>query len=177
MALVGEAIVRGLEDLKVYLLTADTPGSAVDVFGSRSLSWDISSDSDELEGDNTIIAVVRNPKKMTGSIEMGATSLAAFAVMLGGTVSTAGTTPNQIKTLNESASAGSTYFQAIGSTFSQDASGRGYQAILKKLLVTSGPSETMATGAWSTPSLDFEGVAISGVLMSRNFQETYAAAA
>ena len=63
-------IPRGLEDLGGYVLSAsDVPGTKVDGPGARGLNWTIESDSDQLEGDNSIIAVVRNPKRLTGSVE------------------------------------------------------------------------------------------------------------
>jgi hypothetical protein len=177
MALTTQVVPRGLEDLKVALLTGDTPGSNVDVYGSKSISWDVESDSDEQTGDNTTIAIVRLPKRLTGSITIGSVPLAALAVMVGGSVVPSGTGTTELNTLDESASAGSTYFQATATTFNRAVSGEGYQVNLKKLLVTSGPAEELSGDAWDEPSLDFEGVAISGVLLSRVQQETYAAAA
>lgn len=176
MALTTNVVPRGLEDLKVAKLTADTPGTNVDVYGAKSLSWNVESSSDQQTGDNTTIAIVRLPKSLTGSIGIGSVPLAAIAEMVGGTVTTTGSTPAQLVTLNESSSAGSQYFQATGTTFNQAVSGEGYQAILKKLLITGGPNEELSGDAWDEPTLDFEGVAISGTLLSRVHQETYAAA-
>ena len=165
-------IPRGIEDLKVAALSGDTPGSSVDVPGVRSLTWNVESDSDDLEGDNAIIATVRNPKSLTGSIEIGRINLAALAAMVGGTVGTSGTTPSEIKTLSESSASSTNYFQATGQAPSQDSSGSAYRALIKKALVTSGPNESMTVNEWSTPTLDFTGVAISGVLMVRSNYET-----
>jgi hypothetical protein len=170
-------IPRGIEDLGVYPLTADVAGSKVDVPGARSLAFNVESDSDELHGDNAVIAIVRNAAKLTGTIEVGRTNLAALAVMLGGTAATSGSTPNSITALDQSATAGSIYFQAQGQTYSQDATGSGYRVTLNKLLVTGGPNETLAVDEWSTPSLDFEGIAISGALLKRQNYETYTALA
>lgn len=176
MALTTQVVPRGLEDLKVAKLTADAPGTNVDVYGAKSLSWDVTSDSDQQTGDNTTIAIVRLPKSLTGNITIGSVPLAAIAEMVGGSTSPTGTTPNQIITLTESSSAGSQYFQATGTTYNQAVSGEGYQVILKKLLVTGGPNEELSGDAWDEPSIDFEGVAISSVLLSRIHQETYTAA-
>jgi hypothetical protein len=169
-------IGRGLDDLGVYVLGAgDTPGSKVDIPGSRSLAFTVESDSDELEGDNSVIAVVRNPKSLSGSIEIGMISLSGLAAMVGGTAGTTGSTPNAITTLDESSAAPARYFQAIGQAFSQDQNGSAYRVTLKKLLVTSGPDETMSVNEWNTPTLDFEGVAVGGVLLTRAQYETSAA--
>jgi hypothetical protein len=162
-----------LEDLAAYVLTGDTPGSKVDGPGARGLNWTIESDSDQLEGDNSIIAVVRNPKLLTGSVEVGRTNLAFFGAVTGGTASTSGADPNTVISLDESASAGSRYFQLKGNTYSMDASGSGYEATLKKLLVTGGPTESLTVNEWSTPTFDFEGTAISGVLVTRKNYQTF----
>jgi hypothetical protein len=98
-----------------------------------------------------------------------------MAAMVGGTVSSAGSTPNVILTLAESSASATNYFQAQGNTTSQDSSGSGYRVILKKLLVTSGPDESMTVNEWNTPTLDFTGVAISGTLLERKGYETYVA--
>lgn len=167
-------IPRGLEDMAGYVLsTSDVPGTKVDGPGARGLNWTIESSSDQLEGDNSVIAVVRNPKRLTGSVEVGRTNLAFFACCVGGTVATSGTTPNGVVTLDESASAGSRYFQLKGNTFSQDASGSGYEGTLKKLLVVAGPTESLTVGEWSTPGFDFEGTAVSGILLTRKNYETF----
>lgn len=176
MALFSE-IPRGLDQLFVNVLTGDTPGANIAVPGVRGLSFNIESDSDTLEGDNTVIATVRNPKSLTGSIELGRINLAALAAMVGGTPGSSGSTPNVILTLDETSAAGTNYFQAQGNTHSQDASNSGYRAILKKLLVTSGPNESLTVNEWNTPTLDFNGVAIAGILMSRKGYETYVALA
>lgn len=165
-------IPRGVNDAKAYPLTGDTPGSAVDVPGIRSVTYNVESDSDELKGDDATIALVRNPAKLTGSLEVGRTNPAALAVMLGGSAATSGTTPNQIVTLNQSDAAVTAYFQLVAQANSQDANGSAYRATLKKLLATSGPSETLSVDEWSTPSIDFEGIGISGVLLSRALYET-----
>jgi hypothetical protein len=174
MALYSE-IPRGIDQLYVNVLTSDTPGSNIAVPGVRGLSFTVESDSDTLEGDNQVIATVRNPKSLTGSIELGRINLAALAAMVGGTPGSSGSTPNTILTLNESSAAGTNYFQAQGNTHSQDSSGSGYRVTLKKLLVTSGPDESMTVNEWNTPSLDFTGVAISSVLLTRAGYETYVA--
>lgn len=174
MALYGE-IPRGIDQLYVAVLTSDTPGSDVQMPGIRGFNFTVESDSDELEGDNQVIATVRNPKSLTGSIELGRINLAGLATMVGGTVGTSGSTPNVINTLNESSAAGTNYFQAKANTHSQDSSGSGYRVTAKKLLITSGPDESMTVNEWNTPTLDFTGVAISSVLLTRAEYETYAA--
>lgn len=169
-------IPRGLADLQVAPLdAADAVGAWVDVPGARSLSFNTESDSDELEGDNQIIAKVRNAPSLSGSIELGRINLAALAVMLGGTVETEGVAPNAISSLEQSSSAGTDYFAIAGQAPGVDASGSAYRVTIKKAITTSGLDETMEVNAWNTPSLDFEGLAVGGVLLVRQQYETMVA--
>jgi len=166
-------IPRGLDDLKVYVLTADTPGSSVDVPGAQALEWSVESDSDELRGDNSAIALVRNPKTVSGTIRIAKINLAAIAAMVGGTVATSGTTPNEIKALDETSAAPARYFQVVGQAGSQDANGSAYRVTIYKCLVTGGPNETLTIDEWSTPEFEFEAIAnLSGNLLKRQNYET-----
>lgn len=166
-------IPRGLDDLKVYVLTGETPGSAVDVPGSQALEWSVESDSDELRGDNQAIALVRNPKTVSGTVRVARINMAAIAAMVGGTVVTTGTTPNQIISLEESSAAPARYFQVVGQAASADANGSAYRITIYKALVTGGPNETMTIDEWSTPEFEFEAIAnASGNLLKRANYET-----
>lgn len=166
-------IPRGLDDLKVYVLTGDTPGSAVDVPGAQSLEWSVESDSDELRGDNQAIALVRNPKTVSGTIRVARINLAAIVAMVGGTVvTTGGGTGSEVLSVEESSSAPARYFQIVGQAASADANGSAYRATIYKALVTGGPNETMTIDEWSTPEFEFEAIANgSGNLLKReNFK-------
>lgn len=176
MAVFGE-IPRGAEDFGAYVLTADVPGTKVDVPGIRSVSVNVSSDSDTLQGDNSTIATVRNPKELTGDIEIGRINLAGLAAMAGGTVATTGTSPNGVTALDELASVAAKYFQGKVNTYSQDASGSGYTITLNKCLITDGPNETLEVEAWDTPTLGYTGIALAGSLLKRQNFETYTALA
>lgn len=165
-------IPRGLDDLGVYVLTADTPGAKVDVPGVRSLSVSVESDSDQLEGDNSVIAIARNPKSLSGSIEIGMINLAALAALNGGTVVTTGTSGEHIMSLDESSAAPARYVQIVGQAGSLDENGSAYRITLLKCQVVSGPNETLTVNDWNTPTIDFEGVAIGGVLLTRENFET-----
>lgn len=164
-------IARGLADLQVAPLTGagDTPGTWVDVPGARSLSFNVESDSDELEGDNEIIAKVRNPKSLTGSIEIGRINLAALAVMLGGQVETGGV--SGVTKLDELAGSDISFYAIAGQAPGVDVSGSAYRVVIPKALTTSGLDETMEVNAWNTPTLDFEGLAVDGVLLTREQYE------
>jgi hypothetical protein len=160
----GGNIPRGLDDLGVYTYPALLK---VDVPGIRTLAFTVASDSDQLEGDNSVIAVVRNPKSLTGSIEMGMINLAALAALVGGSVQTGGAGTSETLFLDESSASPALYCRILGQANSQDVNGTCYRADLKKVLVVSGPDETMGVNAWNTPTINFEGVAVGGVLLTR----------
>lgn len=153
----GGTISRGLADLKVYVLgPTGTPGTAVDVAGARVFEFNTESDSEEIEGDDQIMAIARNAKRGSGSIEVGRVSLAAYAAMLGGTVDTEGTTPDVIDTYEEPADNTVIYFQVKAQSKGYDKAGSAYRVTVPNALVTSGPSESMGVSAWNTPTIDIQ---------------------
>lgn len=172
-------IPRGLDDLAVFVLDASgDPGTKVDVPGAQSLEWSVESDSDELRGDNQAIALVRNPKTVSGTIRVAKINLTAIAAMVGGTVSTTGTTPNEIMALEETSAAPARYFQVVGQASSADTNGSAYRVTIYKCLVTGGPNETLTIDEWSTPEFEFEAIANdAGSLLLRQNYQTLAAIA
>jgi len=166
-------VPKGLNDVKVNVLnTSDVAGTSVDVGGAQSLNFNIESDEQEVRGDDTVIAKVRGAKTVTGSLGIARIGLAALAAMVGGAVVPVGTTPNQTISLDEADAAISRYFQLQAQSNSYDASGSAYRVVLKKLNITSGPSETLDQDAFDSPTLDFSGVGIAGVLLTRTSYET-----
>lgn len=169
----GGEIPRGLDDLKVYPLVADVPGTAVDVPAAQALEWSVESDSDELRGDNQAIALVRNPKTVSGTIRVARINLTAFAAMVGGTVAVTGTGTAEISTLEETSAAPALYFQIVGQASSADINGSAYRVTIYKALVTGGPNESLTIDEWSTPEFEFEAIAnASGNLLKRQNYET-----
>ena len=165
-------IPRGLADLQIAPLVGDTPGTWVDIPGARTLSFNTEADSDELEGDNGIIAKVRNPFSLSGNIEVGRINLASQAVMVGGQAETTGTTPNSVTSLAQSGGVDVAYFTIAGQAPGVDVEGSAYRVTLLKLLTTSGPSETLEVNSWNTPTIDFEGLEVDGDLLIREQYET-----
>lgn len=162
----------GLADLQVAPLVNDEPGTWVDVPGARSLSFNTESDSEELEGDNEIIAKMRLPKSLSGSIELGRIPLAALAVMLGGAVETDGSGPNAVSKLEEAGGSATSFYSIAGQAPGADVEGSAYRVTIPKALTTSGLDETMEVNSWNTPTLDFEGLAVDGVLLVREQYQT-----
>jgi hypothetical protein len=85
----------GLRDVKVV----GSSGSAVDLPSARTLSFNERVRSGELSGDDKTVAVVAYADAVEWQLEAGGISLEAYAELTGRSVVTAGTTPNQTKTL------------------------------------------------------------------------------
>jgi hypothetical protein len=175
MAWASDAIPYGVADAKVYVLdSSDVPGSAVDIPGVRSVTFTEESDSDEWEGDNSVIATTRQPTSLTGSVELGIIKSTVFAAFMGGTASTSGSTPNQITTLASASEKGTRYVQIIAQAPDKLTNGSAYRVELLKVQVTGGPDENMTVNDWNGPTLDFTGIAKSGTLLNRKWYETEA---
>ena len=50
--------------------------------------------------------------------------------------------------------------------------GSAYRVLIHKALTSSGLDETMEVNSWNTPSLDFEGLAVNGILLTREQYQT-----
>jgi len=162
-------VPRGVENLMVAPVTgaANTVGTWVDVPGIGSFEVNVESDSDELSGDNRIIAVSKSAPSLSGSMEWHQINLAALAVVKGGIVSTTGTAGNQISELPESDTLTQINFAIQVAAPGVDVGGSEYQVEVKKATITSGLSESMTTDDWNTPSLDYAGVSVGGILLVR----------
>lgn len=175
-------IPRGLSDLKASIVGAlDVPGTSVDIPGVQALTWNVTSNSQDVQGDDATIAIARDAKGLDGSFRIAKINLEGLAQVNGGTATTTGTTPAQIKVLYEASAAPSRYLQLVGQSNSYDLSGSAYRVTLYKALVTGGPNETLEAGNWNTPELQFQGVATTatgaqaGALLKRELFETLVA--
>lgn len=172
MPVFGE-VPKGLEDGKAAILnSSDVPGTSVDIGGIQSVSVTIESDVTDVRGDDTTIASVRGSKTATGSIGIARIGLVAIAALVGGTAASSGTTPNGLVTLDESAAPVSRYCQLSAQANSYDAGGSAYRVVLKKISITGGPNETLAVDEFDSPTMDYTGVAVGGILLTRSNYET-----
>jgi hypothetical protein len=166
-------VARGLKDLKVYPLDEDgDPGTAVDQPGVQSLSWSADSDTDEIEGDDTIIAKTTGPKSGDATMTIAKVSLPVLAVMQGGTVETTGVAPHVVTKLDESGSASGLHFAVKAQASSRDVGGSAYRVTIWDAQAQS-PSEELAQSAWNTPSIGlvFQENA-AGILITREQFQT-----
>jgi hypothetical protein len=99
MTIANRAIPFGLRDVKLTPLGADgaTPGSPVDLPVSRTLSFSETEEFEELRGDDAVQASHGSGPTVEWELESGGISLEAYAVMAGGTVTTTGVSPNEVK--------------------------------------------------------------------------------
>lgn len=167
-------IVSGLEAVKVDRRdsTGALAGAKTAFPGAQSLNYNVVSDSTDVKGDDTVMATIRSAKKVEGSITVAKVNLAALCMVTGGVTTPGGTGTNLTVTQSETDSAPSLFFALYALSKAYDASGAGYYVVLNNLQITSGPDETLAVDDVNTPTLDFSGNGISGVLLTRQSQQT-----
>jgi len=126
------ALPFGLRDVKLFPLDAlgETPGAAVDLPASRTLSFSESEDFEELRGDDIIQASHGSGPVVDWSLEAGGISLDAYKIIAGGTVTTTGVTPSVVKTYAKQGTAARPYFQIKGQVIS-DSGGDVWAVIYK----------------------------------------------
>ncbi len=162
----------GIDDLAVYTLSStDVVGTKVDVPGSRTLEFTLEFDTEELRGDNQLLHTQSFGKRVTGSLEAAQYDTSALAAITGAAVpALTGTTPNQILTYTEPSAIANRYVQIVGQATAVD--GGAFRVTIFKAKLTGGPSINMAEGSFSTPTLDFTGVAKAGNLFRIEQYET-----
>jgi hypothetical protein len=139
----------GLRDVKLKKYTGDTLGTAVDLPAGRTLSFSEAEDFEELRGDDKLIAVRGKGPTIGWDLEAGGISLAAYAIIAGGSVVSSGTTPNQVKTYSKLGADVRPYFQAEGQAISDI--GGDFHAVLYKLRANGDIEGELADGAfWLT---------------------------
>ena len=105
----------GLRDMKVTNSAGDTQ---VDLPVGRTLSVSERIKSGELMGDDQLAALVAYSEAMEWSLEAGGIDLDAYALMTGRTVSSSGSTPNQVATLTIDSQECYPYFKIYGKAVS-----------------------------------------------------------
>lgn len=122
MALPARALPFGLRDVKLTPLGADgaTPGVAVDLPVSRTLSFSETEDFEELRGDDQVVASHGSGPTVEWDLESGGISLEAYAVMAGGTVTTTGVSPAAVKTYTKLTTDARPYFKIEGQSINDN---------------------------------------------------------
>jgi hypothetical protein len=170
-------VARGLSDIKIYKLSGatDTPATAIDWPGARALEFQAEQDTEEWEGDDTVIAISSDNKRGSGSLAVGRQNPTALAAVLGGTTTISGTTPNAIAVYDETGDPNATYVAIVGQSRGVNTSGAAYRVTLAKCKVAS-PSESLAQKAYNEPSMDLQFIPdAAGKFIRRQWFETLAA--
>lgn len=107
MALDTVSFVYGVNDCKIAKLLTDanppTYDTLVDVPGITEVGVSFKMDSKKLKGDETTIDQRTKIEAIELKVEHAQVSLDAMAVLLGGTVTSSGTTPNVVQTYAQGA--------------------------------------------------------------------------
>jgi len=143
----AETLPYGLRDVKVYTLTsAGVKGTAVDLPNGRVLSFEEAEDFEELRGDDKVIIARGKGATLSWDLEAGGISMEALAVINGGTVTSTGVTPSQVKTYNKKVTDIRPEFFAEGQAMSE--SGGDFHAVLYRLKATGGVKGEMGDGVF-----------------------------
>jgi hypothetical protein len=98
MSLTVTPLPYGLRDVKVATLDATgTKGTLVDLPNSQTLEFEETTSSQELRGDDTVVAKRTSVDGANWTLESGGINFEACVVMFGGTITSSGTTPAQKK--------------------------------------------------------------------------------
>lgn len=99
MALAGTRLPYGLRDVKVATLdSAGVKGSLVDLPNAQTLEFQEATETQELRGDDVVVAQRVSVNAVEWTLESGGISFEAYTVIAGGTIASTGTTPNIKKT-------------------------------------------------------------------------------
>lgn len=128
MPISKEAAVVRLHDAKIAQLTADvttnpTYGSLVDLGGVIEMKLTGEIDYRELEGDNVILASNAFLKAVDIDVQQARITLDALAIIMGGSVTASGMTPNQKQTYTILGTDETNYFKIEGQSKGTDAAG------------------------------------------------------
>lgn len=116
MPLASRAYPYGLREVDLTPLGADgsTLGARVDLPAPQTFSFGDTEDFEELRGGDETVASRGNGAKVEWSLEAGGISLESYAVMAGGTVTSAGIAPNVVKTYSKKVDDARPYFRVRG---------------------------------------------------------------
>lgn len=99
MAINDNRLPYGLRDVKVATLdSAGVKGTLVDLPNAQTFEFQEETETQELRGDDTVVALRTTVSAVSWTLEAGGITFAAMAVIAGGTVASTGTTPNVKKT-------------------------------------------------------------------------------
>ena len=143
----------GLSDIKLTNIAGTTQ---VDMPAARRLMFKERYLAGEAEGDDGLVAVGATLLAADFELEVSGISLEAMAILTGRTLSTTGSTPNEVKTMTASAGERLPYFKVYGKSLGEGDDD--VHVLLFKCKLTEGPENTLQYGEFSKPTV--KGVAV-----------------
>lgn len=150
MPLTIQPLPYGLRDIRLTPYTNDTTlGTAVDLPAARTLTFSESESFDELRGDDKVITTRGSGAEIDWELEEGGISIEAYKIMAGGTITSSGTTPAQVKTLSKLVTDARPFFKIEGQAISD--SGGDFHVVLYRCRATGDIAGELTDGAfWLT---------------------------
>lgn len=124
----------GLRDVKIFPLTGETPGTGVDLPNARTFSFTEASESEELRGDDGVVAIHDLGSAVEWELEAGGLSFEAVKSLFGGGIVESGTTPNMKKVYTKADTDVRPYVSVVGQVISD--SGGDVHCVLHKAKAT-----------------------------------------
>lgn len=167
-----------LTDLKIAPLTGDVPGSLIDLPGIQSCEITIGNDSTKMRGDNADLAIIDQGNALSFKLQAGGVALNVLPILLGGTTTDTGSTPNVVRSYHLLGSNARPYFFLVGVSPSDDGSQNLHVAVWKAK-ATGDFAITQQDQEFLVPEISGEAVvrSDSGRLFSMVEYETAAVAA
>lgn len=112
----------GLRDVKLQSISAAgvVSSTLVDLPVARTLAFSETENFEELRGDDKLAAEHGDGPVIEWTLEGGGISLEAYAILAGGTVTSSGTTPDQVKTFSKLVTDARPYFAITGQAISDN---------------------------------------------------------
>lgn len=163
MPLTHETVVFDVHDFKVYQMLTDTGasptyGAAVDVPGIAEVSLEPNFVTAELKGDARVIAKKGRVDRVNLSATYGKVSLDVLEVILGGTTSETGSTPNQVSTFGLLGDNSLPYFKAEFKIEDLETGLGDLHVVIYKAQLTGGTLLGGSSDEFGQPELQLEGI-------------------
>lgn len=153
MALNTIPLPYGLREVRITPYTDFTrtvlAGTSIKFPNMQTFTFSETEEFQELRGDDSLVAVHGSGASVEWELEGGGYSFEAIAAMYGGTVSTTGVTPNQVKTFDKRGTDIRPYFKVRGRAISD--SGGDFHAVVHAARATDNLEGEFADGEfWLT---------------------------
>lgn len=160
------ALPYGIRDVKLTKYT-DGSGStldsvSVDLPNMQTLSFSETEEFSEMRGDDRIVATRGQGAQVEWELEAGGISMAAWAILTGGSVTLTGVTPNRVTTLRKKGTDTRPYFRVDGQSISD--SGGDVTARLYRCKVNDSIEGEFADGEFFVTSASGLGLPLLGAL-------------